>query len=233
MHESEWARILEPALHALIAKRCHRAYRHDLRNGLQGIYGGFDALNRLLQMPVRDAAKVERTSEFVRQAITGHEKSLERVLHGLAPLDQSAEPIDAGTLLQELVKFLINDAAAQRVTLRAAQIARAMVQVQVPKLRLALLTLLIDGIDAMSNGGTLQVSVTSAEQTVLLELSDERPGEPVTDPWALDFGTVPAYRGWALHVVRQLISAEGGTIVCQPAAGGGRHISITLPRLQD
>jgi signal transduction histidine kinase len=233
MQESEWARILEPALHAMIATRCHRAYRHDLRNGLQGIYGGFDALNRLLQMPVRDVAKVERTSEFVRQAITGHEKSLERVLHGLAPLNQPAEPIDAGTLLQELVKFLINDAAAQRVTLRTTHIDPAMVQVRVPKLRLALLTLLIDGIDAMSNGGTLQASATSAEHTVLLELCDQRPGESGMDPWVLDLGAVPAYRGWSLYLVRLLISAEGGTIACQSAEGGGRTVSITLPRLQD
>jgi two-component system sensor histidine kinase HydH len=229
MQESEWARILEPALHALIATRCHRAYRHDLKNGLQGIYGGFDALTRLLQMPARDAAKVERTSDFVRQAIAAHEKSLERVLHGLAPLEPPAESIDVAAMLQDLVKFLINDAAAHRVALRATQSGAVMVRARPHKLRLALLSLMLDAIDAMPNGGPLQLRATSGNSISCLELSDQRADHLPADPWALDLSAVPAHRGWTLHVVRHLIMAEGGSIECDTAAGGGRNVRISLP----
>jgi C4-dicarboxylate-specific signal transduction histidine kinase len=233
MQDSDWARCLEPALHALIATRCHRAYRHDLTNGLQGIYGGFDALTRLLQLPVRDLAKVERTSDLVRQAITAHEKSLERVLHGLAPLEQPAARIDACAMLQELVKFLINDAAAHRVTLRAPQPTGATVRARPYKLRLILLSLMIDAIDTMTSGGALQANATTTDRDTLLELSDERPGELPVDPWALEFGSVPAHRGWTLFVVRHLVTAEGGSILCEKGATGGRSIRISLPRAQE
>jgi signal transduction histidine kinase len=229
MHDPELARILEPALHALIASRCHRAYRHDLRNGLQGIYGGFDALGRLLQTPARDAAKVERTTDFVRQAITGHEKSLERVLHGLAPLEQPAELIDAGVMLQELAKFLTNDAAAQRVSLRTSVAEPAPVRVRPQKLRLALLSLLIDAIDAIdatASGSALQLASTVANDRVLIELADSRPVVAEVDPWALDLTTVPPQRGLTLFVVRQLVLGEGGTIECE--SGAGRTVRISL-----
>jgi two-component system sensor histidine kinase HydH len=208
MQDSDWARCLEPALHAVIAVRCHRAYRHDLTNGLQGIYGGFDALTRLLQLPVRDLAKV---------------------VHGLAPLEQPTASIDICVMLQELVKFLINDAAAHRVTLRGPQFTGVTVRAQPHKLRLIFLSLMIDAIDAMSSGGTLQANVTTANQEMLLELSDERPGELPVDPWALDFSCTPVHRGWTLFVVRHLVAAEGGNILCEAGARGGRNIRISLP----
>lgn len=230
MQQSEWARFLEPALHAFVATRCHRAYRHDLKNGLQGIYGGFDALTRLLQMPVRDVAKVERTTDFVRQAISSHERSMERVLHGLAPLEPAAESIDASVLLHELVKFLVNDAAVNRVALRTAASSGTLVQARPHKLRLALLSLMIDAIDAMPTGGVLQLTASSAESGSLLELSDQRSEPLPADPWAIDPQAIPAYRGLTLFVVRHLIAAEGGSIECNAAASGGRHVRIFLPR---
>jgi signal transduction histidine kinase len=229
MQDSDWARCLEPALHALIATRCHRAYRHDLSNGLQGIYGGFEVLTRMLQLPARDPARVERTADLVRQAVTAHEKSLERILHGLAPLEQPAARIDVSMLLQELVRFLINDAAAHRVTLRGPQSTRVAAQARPNKLRLILLSLMVDAIDAMPNGGLLQVSATESGSESLLELSDERRGESPADPWALDLSAEPAQRGWTLYVVRQLVIGEGGNIHCETAVQGGRHLRISLP----
>lgn len=227
MHDPELARILEPALHALIASRCHRAYRHDLKNGLQGIYGGFDALSRLLQAPVKDVAKVERITDFVRQAITGHEKSMERVLHGLAPLEQPAERFDVAIMLHELAKFLTNDAAAQRVSLRTSAAQPTMVQLRPQKLRLALLSLMVDAIDAMPGGGTLQVNGSATAGEVLIELTDSRQAAASDDPWRLDLSTSPPQRGLIPFVARQLVLAEGGSIECE--SGTGRTMRISLP----
>jgi signal transduction histidine kinase len=228
MQEPELTRILEHALHAHIASRCHRAYRHDLRNGLQGIYGGFDALSRLLRLPT-DAGKVERVTDMVRQAIAGHEKSLDRVLHALSPLEQTPEPADASLLLQGLTKFLTNDAAASRVTLRSAMPQPVMVQVRTNKLRLVLLSLMLDAIDAMQGGGELQLNCNVLEGAAVLELIDTRAGSPLEHPWQLDHTTSPAYRGWTLYVARQMILAESGHIECHAAPSGARRIRIALP----
>jgi hypothetical protein len=227
MQDSDWARILEPALHAAISTRCHRAYRHDLKNGLQGIYGGFDALNRLLQLQVRDTAKVERTTDFVRQAVTGHEKGLERVLHSLSPLEQAPESMDVSLLAHELCKFLTNDATAHRVTLRCSAAQPAVSNSRPPKLRLALLSLMVDAIDAMPAGGTLQLSVSTDQHGVQLLLRDTREAAASADPWTLDLTTTPPHRGWTLFVVRQLILTEGGSIDCD--FGAGRTFRIILP----
>ncbi len=229
MQDNEWLRILEPALHAQIAVRCHRAYRHDIRNGLQGIYGGFDALSRMLQAPARDAAKIERTTDFVRQAVTGHEKSLDRLLHGVAPLDQEPATFDASLLLAELVKFLTNDAAAHRVSLRNAATQSVMVRMRAHRLRLALLSLMIDAIDAMPGGGTLQLGCGIVDGAIRLELSDTRTAAAPGDVWALDLSTTPPYRGWTGFVARQIVIAEGGHIACKLAPAGGRSIHIGVP----
>jgi len=228
MHEPELTRILEHALHAQLASRCHRAYRHDFRNGLQGIYGGFDALSRLLQSP-KDAAKVERTTDFVRQAITGHEKSLDRVLSALSPLEQEPESIDVNALLQELVKFLTNDAAANRVSLRNSALQPVSARVRSNKLRLVLLSLMIDAIDAMPSGGTLQLNSNVLDGTASIELTDTRLDALPADPWQLDFTTSPLYRGLTLYVARQLMVAEAGHVDCEPCPTGGRWVRISLP----
>ena len=227
MHEPELTRILEHALHAQIAARCHRAYRHDLRNGLQGIYGGFDALNRLLQSP-KDAARVERTVDFVRQAITGHEKSLDRVLHALSPLEQAPEPTEVSVLLQELVKFLTNDAAANRVTLRNSTAHPVSARVRSNKLRLVLLSVMIDAIEAMPGGGVLQLISSTSNGAPLIEFTDTRADALPEDPWKLDLDTTPVYRGWTLYAVRQLIVAEAGRIDCEASPTGGRCVRIWL-----
>ena len=228
MQEPQLIHVLEQALHAQLASRCHRAYRHDLRNGLQGIYGGFDALSRLLQVP-KDASKVTRTTDLVRQAIAGHEKSLDRVLLALSPREQIAEPLDVSMLLQELTRFLTNDAAANRVTLRAGASQPVMATARSNKLRLVLLSLMIDAIDGMAGGGTLQCDCELRAPLAVIELTDTRVAALPEQPWQLDFTTSPAYRGWTLYVARHLILEESGQIDCEPNAGGGRRVRITLP----
>lgn len=227
MQATDWIRILEPALHAHLAIRCHRAYRHDLRNGLQGIYGGFDALSRLLQAP-KDNARVERITDFVRQAVTNHEKSLERVLLSLAPLEQAAEPIDVSALLTELARFLTNDAAVHRVSLRSNIAQPVTALVRAPKLRLVLLGLMVDAIDAMPSGGVLQVG-TRMNAAAWIELADTRAAPLAAAPAELDLHDSPPHRGWLGYVVSQLIAAEGGSVEYAPADGGGWRITLQLP----
>ena len=69
--------LLEDALRAYLNRRCRRAYAHDLRNGLQGIFGGVDALTRAARSTKPLSVPLEQLTQFVQQAIGNHERGLE------------------------------------------------------------------------------------------------------------------------------------------------------------
>ncbi len=150
------------------------------------------------------------------------------MLHALSPLEPAPESTDVSTLLQDLAKFLTNDAAVNRVSLRNSVTQSVVARVRSNKLRLVLLSLMIDAIDAMPGGGVLQLSCSTAPGAASIELADTRPGVLPENPWELDFTASPLYRGLTMYVVRQLIVAEGGHIDCEPCPTGGRCVGISL-----
>ena len=168
--------LLEDALRAHLNRRCRRAYAHDLRNGLQGIFGGVDALTRAARAtPDKPlAVPLDQLTKFVQQAIGNHERGLERVLDSLAPEQQEPTLVSCRELLTELARFLTNDAA--RHNLRVRQDFEDDLEVRAPldRLRLIGLALLTDSVDAQPDGGEIRISGRTNQGRVQLEIADKR-----------------------------------------------------------
>ncbi|MBI5443751.1 MAG: HAMP domain-containing protein [Deltaproteobacteria bacterium] len=94
------------------------------------------------------------------------------------------------------------------------------------------LNVVLNGIDAMPEGGTLTVATCRENGFVRVEFSDEGPG---VDPSLRDRVFEPFFTrkakgtGLGLAISRVLIEKHGGTIGVTEAAGGGACFTVRLP----
>lgn len=169
--------MLEDALRAYLSRRCKRAYAHDMRNGLQGIQAGLDALARAARPNKPSAVPLEQLTQFVQQAITNHERGLERVLESVAPEETQRAPVKAREMLSDLVRFLTTDAARNRVRIKVDMGDDIVADVVSAQLRLVFLGLLTHGIDALTSGGDIAITAEPVDAQIQIDIVDARAGD--------------------------------------------------------
>lgn len=169
--------MMEDALRGYLCRRCKRAYAHDMRNGLQGIQAGMDALARAARPNKPSAVPLDQLTQFVQQAITNHERALERVLESVASEEIERAPVKVREMLADLVRFLTTDAARYRVQIKVDMGDDIIADVVPAKLRLIFLALLTDGIDALASGGEIAITAEPVDAQIQIDLVDGRTGE--------------------------------------------------------
>ncbi|HEY0684953.1 MAG TPA: hypothetical protein VGD45_21625 [Steroidobacter sp.] len=206
--------LLEDALRAYINRRCRRAYAHDLRNGLQGIFGGVDALTRAARATKPLAVPLDQLTTFVQQAITNHERGLERVMDSIAPEPQPPTAVNLRELLMELAKFLTNDAARNNVRVRQDFNEDLKVTAPIERLRLIGLALLTESIDAQPNGGEIRISGRTGDGRAHFEIIDTR--------------TQPRPPSFVNEAVQRIVTDLSGRIESKTGASGGHEVRVEL-----
>lgn len=210
--------LLEDALRASLNRRCRRAYAHDLRNGLQGIFGGVDALTRAARsMSIGKPLSVplEQLTTFVQQAVTNHERGLERVLETIAPEGHAPTLVSCREMLIELARFLTNDAARNSVRIRQDFQDDLNTTTVAPRLRLIGLALLTDSIDALTGGGEIRIAGRTVDGWIHLEILDTR-----TQPRPVSFVS---------DTIERLVNTLSGRIESKQNDGGGVEVRVELP----
>jgi signal transduction histidine kinase len=100
------------------------------------------------------------------------------------------------------------------------------------QIRQALLNLLRNAREAMSDGGPIDVRAFAEGMTVAVSVEDRGGGIPeeirarVFDPF---FSTKGEGTGLGLAITRQIVEAHGGTLGCEPREGGGTVFRVSLP----
>jgi signal transduction histidine kinase len=231
---SDLARVLEQALHAQVLLRCRRALLHEIRNGLQPLHAGLEALNRVAGMTPFPADKAQRYLQLVRQASTAQELALDRAIERIAPEQVAQQAVDVAALLREVTRFLSSDAAVAGVRLQLDVPPTVFVQARPDQLRLIALSLTLDAIDHAVPDGQLTISVHAMESSVLVQFSDTRPvAAPIEDDaWNLAPESLRAGGGFHLHVIRLIVEQLHGEADCMGGPGLGYTVAITLPLVE-
>jgi two-component system, NtrC family, sensor kinase len=110
----------------------------------------------------------------------------------------------------------------------------ANIEADAVQLELALLNLVTNAIDAMSDGGALTITLSSTAGGIRLEIADNGTGVPASllprifEPWVT---TKPIGRGTGLGlaIARDVVGAHGGTIVIANRPSGGAVCTVELP----
>ena len=207
--------VSEDALRGYLCRRCKRAYAHDMRNGLQGIQAGLDALARAARPNKPSAVPLETLSQFVQQAIANHERGLEHVLESVAPEDHAPAPVKVREMLSDLIRFLSTDAARNRVRIKLDMGDDVVAQVSPAKLRLIFLGLLTHGIDALTTGGEIAISGHTVDGQIHIDFVDGR---------ALDDTDA-----FVVRAVTELITHTGGHSERKQVAENSYRVRLRLP----
>jgi len=99
----------------------------------------------------------------------------------------------------------------------------------------AFLNLLINAIQAMQNGGTIYIKISSTGNAVTILIEDEGEGIPdnLTEKiWDPFFTTKEKGTGLGLVIVKNIIEAHGGSIELENRSAGGVRAKVTLPENQ-
>lgn len=186
-----------------------------MRNGLQGIYGGVDALTRAVRSPKPTLVPLERLTQFVQQAISNHERGLDHVLDSVAAEEQTPAAVDLRAFLSDLLRFLTHDAARHGVC-SSMHIDQPLVAEAAPaKLRLIFLGLLTDAIDSMPDGGDIHISGQQAGACVQIDLVDSRRKD------------APA--SFVSEAIGHLVAQLSGRIHGQLTQDAGYRVRVELP----
>ena len=208
--------MMEDALRGYLNRRCKRAYAHDMRNGLQGIQAGLDALARAARPNKPSAVPLEQLTQFVQQAITNHERGLERVLENVAPEEFERAPVKVREMLADLVRFLTSDAARNRVRIKVDMGDDIVADIVPARLRLIFIGLLTHGIDALTGGGDIAITAEVVDSRVQIDFVDPRTAD---DPDA-----------FITRAIDQIVADSSGNIE-RTRVERGYRVQLKLPRL--
>ncbi|MBI2358741.1 MAG: hypothetical protein HYV04_07505 [Deltaproteobacteria bacterium] len=205
---------------------------HEIRNPLNSISVGLQRLKAEFH-PTKDEEQYLRFIGLMRGEVQRLNEIVEQFLSLARPLELKLEPVKIDELLQELALLAGNDAGQ----------AKAQIQVvtpdQLPRLRAdrnylkqLLLNLILNGIQAMPDGGALTLEARPEDTKLVLTVADTGTGiapavlERIFEPY---FTTKANGSGLGLAIARRIAEAHGGTITVGSGVGQGSRFEVSLP----
>jgi two-component system, NtrC family, sensor histidine kinase HydH len=200
---------------------------HEVRTPLAGIKGFAQLLGERLEDPrqQRYAAKIVSESERLEGLVTDL----------LLYVRQEAQPEGSSTVAESVQiawESLASGALQAGVTLQLSGSVENPVACPADRLHQLLLNLFSNAIQAMPEGGELQVTLTQDQHRATILITDNGPGFAVEslqrafDPF---FTTRASGSGLGLAVCRKIAEGYGGTITAKNGGAGGAEITLQLP----
>ena len=159
--------------------------------------------------------------------------TLDDFLRLTGKIELSPQPTDLRTVVDELVDFFGPQAESDGALLRSNLPAEPVICNLDSKLfKQALLNLLINAVQAMTEGGELILRVAAADGDGCVEVIDTGPGltpEDIDQIFSLYYSTKAGGSGLGLPTTRRIIQEHGGRIQVDSEIGRGTRFAIFLP----
>jgi signal transduction histidine kinase len=132
-----------------------------------------------------------------------------------------------------VVELLRPQLTANKVEVRLspAQPA-ALAMIDESSMRGALMNLILNAIEAMTQGGTLSINLDQTDETLRLEIADTGPGigkEEAKNIFEPFYTTKAQGLGLGMPYAKKIIEQHGGTVSLNTRIGEGTTICISLP----
>jgi signal transduction histidine kinase len=229
----EMLRRIEQSRHMAAIGQFASQLSHEIRNPLTSLKLNLQSLDRDVssQRIPQDCARpvqiclreINRLDRVVRDAL-----SLARTR------GSTLEPCSVHTCVDEAIDVLRPQLDGQAIVLESALLAQDdTVRGDAERLKGVFLNLLLNGADAMPNGGRLHISTETIDAKVRVRISDEGPGIPtelkdkIFEPF---YSTKKEGTGFGLAMALQAVEEHEGTIrVAEDAAAKGAVFVVELP----
>jgi hypothetical protein len=174
--------ILEAAAHALVSERSRQSYLHDIRGELQALHAAVELLMRAANSPQGSAALAEKAATLAKRAALNHERWLVEFLDQLTPQREVPVRVNVGELLEEVLRFVRNDAVNKSVTFRSELARDIVVLAQAHKFRMLILGLCSTLADGLVPGSIIDVAVSRSDGDALVEFRSTVPCSSIPSP---------------------------------------------------
>lgn len=202
---------------------------HEIKNPLSSI----KTFAAYLPEKYRDPDFREKFFRIVQGEIDRINTIVRDLLDFAKPDKPQLEPVSVSELAQDTLTLLSNRVLKQGVAVRTRfQENGLQVQADEKQLKQAVLNLLLNSLDAMPDGGRLEVGTSVTNQWLTLRIVDSGCGIPddtmrrVFDPF---FTTKERGVGLGLPIVKGVIERHGGELFLRSTAGQGTTVEIMLP----
>ena len=160
---------------------------------------------------------------------------LDRVLNLARSADPEMREVDAAEMVEEVALLTRTKLGAARIRaqLKLPPRGTAWIRGDRALLEQALLNLVLNGVEAMKEGGELALEVRKSGGSVYLAVQDQGPGmqkavaERLFEPF---LSRRPGGTGLGLALVRRTVEAHGGSVKVMSKPGRGTRVELRLPK---
>ena len=205
---------------------------HEIRNPLNAISMGLQRLKVEFQ-PTDDQEQYSRVTELMLGEVHRLNSIVEQFLSLARPLEIKPEALRVQDVLNELATLVAGEAQQSKVQIRVvAPLTLPPLRADREYLRQTLLNLILNGLQAMPDGGTLTLKANTSNGNFLISVTDTGIGiapenrRRIFEPY---FTTKAKGSGLGLAIARRIIEAHGGTITVSSETDQGCCFQICLP----
>ena len=208
------------------------AVAHEVRNPLNAISMGLQRLKSEFQ-PSDDRDQYSHLTELMLGEARRLNSIVEQFLSLARPVEIKAEVFPLPEVLKELAALEDGDAKRSKVQIRVIAAPNLPpLKADPSHLTQVLLNLMLNGLQAMPEGGTLTLEAKISNSNFIIGVMDTGTGiaaenqRRIFEPY---FTTKAKGTGLGLAISRRIIEAHGGTVTAANQPGGGCRFEISLP----
>ena len=210
--------------------RLTRGVAHEVKNPINAIVLHLQLLQSKLQQIDPDT---RRHMDIIGSEIHRLDRVVQILVDFTRPRELRLEETDLRRLLEDVVSLATPDAAQHAVNIVQALPSEPLfVKVDADFLKQAILNVVLNGVQAMPQGGTLSVAATREEEIVTTEIQDQGGGIPadIQDKiFELYFTTKKGGSGIGLAQTYQIMQWHYGALDFESVMGQGTKFRLRLP----
>jgi PAS domain S-box-containing protein len=210
--------------------RTTRGVAHEVKNPINAIVLHLQLLQGKLKQIDPDT---RRHMDIIGSEIHRLDRVVQILVDFTRPRDLRLEEIDLRRLLEDVIMLATPDTEQHGVTVKRRLGTEPLgVRVDADVMKQAILNVIINGMQAMPNGGTLTISARREEDSVITEIRDEGIGIPhelQEKIFELYFTTRKGGSGIGLAQTYQALQWHYGSIDFETMEGQGTTFRLRLP----
>jgi signal transduction histidine kinase len=223
-------RELQTADRLSAISRISSGVAHEVKNPLNAILLHVEVARAKLS---RGDTNVGEQMEIISREILRLDRVVRTFLDFTRPVELQLDNVPMQELVREIVDLARPQAAAANIQVTVRSEAEG-VEVRVDRdlLKQAMLNVVVNAMQAMSEGGELRFEATASEDTAELRISDTGPGIPAElreKIFRLYFSTKKDGSGIGLAMTFRIVQLHDGTIDFTSEPGKGTSFLIRLP----
>ena len=213
-----------------LSGRTTRGVAHEVKNPINAIVLHLQLLQSKLQQIDPDT---RRHIDIIGNEIRRLDRVVQILVDFTRPRDLHLEELDLRRLLEDVIMLATPDTEQHGVTVKRSLGTEPLgVRVDPDRMKEAFLNVIINGMQAMPNGGTLSISARRDEESVVTEIRDQGIGIPhdlQEKIFELYFTTRKGGSGIGLAQTYQALQWHYGSIDFETVEGQGTTFRLRLP----